>query len=129
MQEYKKDADRTNILYAKYEYMEEFAAQGAPVCKLVVHHLMRQIPANKEACEETSYGQHYLSGEKVEDVEQRTAANLQSVPFAQRQRAYRADNRAGQSDDESGTLTGGVKLLMDECRAHLMKRYERRQRG
>lgn len=84
MQEYQKDTDRTYIFYTKQVCVKELAAQGAPVGKLVVNHLMRQIPANEEACKETANGKHYLSCKEVEQVEQRAAANLECVPLAER---------------------------------------------
>lgn len=83
MQEYQDNANRTDILNTKKIRMEQLAAQGAPVSKLVTHHLAGQIPANKQACEETANRQHYLSCKEVEQIEQRAAAYLHKVPFAQ----------------------------------------------
>ena len=106
--------------------MEQFATQGAPVGKLVTHHLVRQIPAHEQASEETADGQHHLSCNEIEEIEQRTVADFKEVELAQRQRTYGAYHRAEYRNRPCGTLPGSVHLLMYERGGNLMERDERR---
>ena len=85
MKKYHKDAYRAHELDAEQISMEQFAAQRAPVGKLIAHHLVRKIPPYEQTRKETSYGQHHLSRYKVEEIKQRTVTYFKKIPLAERQ--------------------------------------------
>ena len=87
MQEYKQDKCGAEIFHAWEIDVEELAAHGAVVGIFVAYNLFWQIPAHKETGEESADRKKNLSGEVVENVEQRLSADADGIPVAQRQGA------------------------------------------
>ena len=72
-----QDAERTDVFHAEEVEVEETHAQRAPVAVFVAYQLVGEMPAHKQTGEETADGEEQLSGDEVEDVEQRPAQHMQ----------------------------------------------------
>ena len=83
MEENQKDADGTDVPYTEEEDTEESTAQCPPVSELVVHDSLGDIPAYKQTGEEATDGQHNLSGNEVEPVEEWLSVELQHIDMTQ----------------------------------------------
>ena len=107
--------------------MEESSAQLAAIGKLVAHHLVVDIPADEDTRQEAHHGQEDLTGDEIEQIEQRLAKICHSIDGPQRQRAEGSDNGSAHRHQQGGALAGGVQLFLEECRRDLVERYERCQ--
>ncbi len=59
--------------------MEVVTAKRTPVGELVAHYLMGNKPAYEDASQEADNRQEYLTCDKVEPVEERTAEEYQTM--------------------------------------------------
>ena len=89
VQEYQEDEDRTNELNQEKINTEETALQGSPVSKLILHDLLRYIPAQEQAGKESCQRKEYLTRNEVEPIEQRLPKNesLSVAPKESEQKA------------------------------------------
>ena len=79
MQEDKEYSQRTHVLHKEQVEVEETSTQRAPIGKLVVHHLMRHEPTNKDTSQEADNRQEYLTCYEVEPVEKRLADERKTI--------------------------------------------------
>ena len=59
--------------------MEYLSLQGSPDSKLILHHLLRNIPAQEQTGEKTCRRKEQLSRYEVEPIEQSLAAERQFI--------------------------------------------------
>ena len=85
VQEYQEDEHRTNELDQEEIDMEYLSLQGSPVSKLILHHLLRNIPAQEQAGEKTCRRKEQLSRYEVKPIEQSLAAERQFIRSSQRE--------------------------------------------
>lgn len=70
MQEYKQDADRTNVFHQEKIDMEQAAIiECSPVGEFVAHNLMWYKPTNQDTGQEAHDRQEQLTRDKVEEAE------------------------------------------------------------
>ena len=87
--------------------------------------MFRYKPTNEQAGEETADGQEYLTRDEVEEAEQALAIDGEETPLTQGHGTEHSDNPTGNGDYPSCAVAGGLELFLEECRAHLMKGYQR----
>ncbi len=92
MQEDKEDTQRTDIFNLEEEEVEESAAKGSPVGKLIAHDIMGHEPPQEDTGQESSDRQEDLSGDEVEEVKERLSHELQTVVSPQRERTEHTDD-------------------------------------
>ena len=80
-----KDEDRANKPDQEEIDMEYLSLQGSPVSKLILHHLLRNIPAQEQTGEKTCRRKEQLSRYEVEPIEQSLAAERQFIRSSQRE--------------------------------------------
>ena len=129
MEEHQQNGQGTDESHTEEIDAEERAADRPPVGELIVHNLLGHIPADKQTGEQATDRQEYLSGDKIEDVEQRLAKELQPIPRPKRQRAESTYHSAGDSDNGGRLTTRYMQFLLEKRGAHLMQRDERSERG
>ena len=127
--EYQDDEQGTDIFHEEEIDVEKTSTESAPVCELVAHNLVWQIPTNEKAGEETTDGEEHLTRDEIEDVEQRLSEERQSLHTTKRQRAERTHDTTADSDYERSTVAGETHLLLEKGCADLMERDERRECG
>ena len=71
MEEYQDDTHRADEPYGKQIGRKQSRVCCAMVGKLGTHRLLRHIPPDEQAREQTADGKEYLSGDKIEDIEKR----------------------------------------------------------
>ena len=70
IQKYQEDKDRTDKLNQEKVDIENLSLQGSPIGKLILHHLLRNIPTQEQTGEKTSHRKEQLTRYEVEPVEQ-----------------------------------------------------------
>ena len=126
MKEDGKDGCGTDIAHKEQVDAEDPARHGAPVGKLVVHQLARHCPPDKQAGEEATHGEEYLTRHKVEPVEESASAEAQPWYIAERERTEDADKQAADGDEGGSRAARDMQFLDEEGCAHLVERHERR---
>ena len=95
--------------------------QCATIGELVAYQFMWYEPTYQDTGKETYNRQEYLSCHKIEDVKQRLFEEMQcGTSGAQREGTDDTHDTARDRDDDSRSLTGDVKFLMEEGGTHLV---------
>ena len=124
MQEYGEDAERTHVAHQEVVEAEESAAKSTVVGELIIYHLTRYKPSKKQTSEEAYDGKKQLTRYEVEEIEQRTAKQCETVVATQRQRTEHTYHRRAHNNEQCGIATRQLQLLMTESGTHLYKRHE-----
>ena len=81
MKEYKEYADRTHILNKENVEVEQTTiSQCTHIGKLIAYYLMWYRPSYKDACKESYDRKEQLTCDKVEEVEDVHAKQVESLP-------------------------------------------------
>ena len=129
MHEYQQYEQWTHIAYKEEIYVEHAATQCTPVGKLVAHNLMGNVPAYEKASEESADRQEHLPRDEIENVEQCLSEERQMLNATKRQRAKGTHHTARHRHYKRCHVARHMEFFLEERRAYLMKRNERRKCG
>jgi hypothetical protein len=122
MEENEQYAERNDEPNGKLIGPEKAGGHGAVIRKLVVQQLLVDEPSYKQTGEECAQGQHDLSGDEVEEVEQREAEQLKSGHGSHAERTADGQQRTDNGEDTGRLVTGQVQLFVAEDGAYLVHR-------
>ena len=124
IQEYQEDEHRTNELDQEEIDMEYQSLQGSPVSKLILDHLLRNIPAQEQTGEKTCCRQEQLTRYEVEPVEQGLATERQLICSPQRKRTECTNDGTRYRNNHGTLLSVNLQLLIEERSIHLVKLHQ-----